>query len=361
MGVIPVCNLIVNSYKGDYEVSIIGKKDEKYLKKYIFKNISIDSFLIVDEKLIKLFPFIKNYWSYNNIISIKSCEKSKTLANCESVIKKLIRLGFKKNMTLVALGGGVIQDITSFTSSILFRGVDWIFVPTTLLSQSDSCIGSKNCINYDKTKNLLGTFYPPIKIFSFLSFLDTLSVNEIKSGIGEILHYYFVDNSNLLYEIKDNYDELIQNRNLLEKHITQSLEIKKRMVEIDEFDKGERVVFNYGHTFGHALESISNFSITHGQAVTRGMDIANYISYKESKINYNTYKEYRKILEKNFPEMKLNNNQIEKFIKLLKSDKKSYSGQIRCIIPDDNNMIVHSITDFIIFKKIITQYVNEVW
>ena len=292
--------LTINSFKGSYEVEIINSFEEKNKRSYIFEGLSLNSFLIIDENLLNLFPFIKNYWPQRLIYSAKAGEESKTLRESEKVIKKLIEAGFKKNMILIALGGGVIQDLTSFIASILFRGVEWIYIPTTLLSQADSCIGGKTSINFLQTKNLLGTFYPPKKIFTFLSFLESLNPNEIKSGIGEILHYYFIDNNQLKNEIRDNYNNLIVNRELLENHIIESLSIKKIMVEKDEFDKGPRIIFNYGHTFGHALEVISNFYINHGQAVTRGMDIANYISLKKNMISLNTFKENRSILEKNF-------------------------------------------------------------
>ena len=292
--------LLINSYRGSYEVKVINNKEEKIERSSIFRDISSNSFLIVDEALIEIYPFIKEYWNKEFIISIEACEHSKTLNQSAIVIKKLVESGFKRNMTLIALGGGVIQDLTSFVSSIIFRGVNWIFIPTTLLSQADSCIGSKTSINFNETKNILGTFYPPKKVFTFLSFLESLNSEEIKSGIGEILHYYFVDNSSLINEIRDQYDDLIKNRKLIEKHIFESLSIKKKMIEIDEFDRGPRAIFNYGHTFGHALEVISEFKVSHGQAVTRGMDLANFISLKNNFITYRKFEYYRSILEKNF-------------------------------------------------------------
>lgn len=354
--------LIINSFRGPYEVKIINKEEEKSLIPSIFKSISTNSFLIVDEKLIQLYPFIKEYWHKDLTITIKACEDSKTLTQSVHVIKKLIESGFKRNMTLVALGGGVIQDLTSFISSILFRGVDWIFVPTTLLSQADSCIGSKTSINFHKVKNILGTFYPPKKIFSFLSFLDSLDIDEIKSGLGEILHYYFVEYSYLKDEIRDQYDDLINNRKLIENHIYESLAIKKKMVEKDEFDKGPRAIFNYGHTFGHALEVIFEFKVSHGQAVTRGMDLANFIAFKENYITRDNYKYYRSVLEKNFPKLKLKNKEINSFIELLKKDKKASSKEIICILPKSTNqMIIHPISNIESFYNVIDEYINLFW
>ena len=363
MGVIHVSKkLKVNSFKGSYEVEIINPKEEKKVRDMIFKELSQSSFLIIDENLINLFPFITQFWSKKNIYPVRASENSKTLRQSEKLIKKLIETGFKKNMKLIALGGGVIQDLTSFVASLIYRGVDWIFVPTTLLSQADSCIGSKTSINFQNTKNLLGTFNPPKKIFSFLSFLETLDSSEIKSGIGEILHYYIVDNSDLIKEIRDKFDDLLINRTLLQKHIEESLAIKKNMVEKDEFDKGPRAIFNYGHTFGHALEVISGFEVSHGQAVTRGMDLANYIALKYSMITIDSFREYRSVLEKNFPVYKLSIKEIKNFISLLRKDKKALSGEIICILPTLNKeMTIFSISDLNRLEKIIYDYLKNFW
>ena len=162
----------------------------------------------------------------------------------------------------------------------MYRGVDWIFFPTTLLAQGDSCIGSKTSINFGKFKNQVGGFYPPVNIYIDLAFLATLKDIDIKSGLGEMCHYYIVAGEEDFMRYKREYDFALSDKNVLAGIIARSLEIKKGYIEIDEFDQKERQVFNYGHSFGHAIESLTDYRIPHGIAVSYGMDMANFISVK---------------------------------------------------------------------------------
>ncbi|TGN18793.1 iron-containing alcohol dehydrogenase [Leptospira idonii] len=267
-----------------------------------------------------------------NVILIEANELNKTPEFCLTLIKIMVDNGIKKSSKLVAVGGGVIQDIASFISSILFRGIDWIFFPTTLLAQADSCIGSKSSINFDQVKNLLGTFNPPSEIYINTSFLNTLSVSDIKSGIGEIFHYYYYKNSDYIPRMVSQYHEILANRGLIEPYIKESLSIKKEMVEKDEFDKGPRRVFNYGHTFGHALEALTDYYLNHGQAVTIGMDLANYISLNLGFIDQLQYDIMRKELEINFPEFRFPLESFDKYLQLLSKDKKNTNENVTCIL-----------------------------
>ncbi len=346
----------INSHRGSYSVEIIGHKESREKQLKILKEISINSFVIIDRNVFELYPQIVANWSKESLIILEACEENKTLDKCKLILTNLIDLGFKKNMKLVAIGGGVIQDITAFISSIIFRGVDWFFLPTTLLSQADSCIGSKTSINFNNTKNLLGTFYPPKIIYTFLNFLDSLSDDDIKSGIGEILHYYLVDNNNNTLIINEEYEMLLRDHALFEKHINESLLIKRKMVEKDEFDKGPRRIFNYGHTFGHAIEVITDYKVSHGQAVTRGMDMANFIALSNGLIDMNHFTLLRQMLKKNLPSFKLDLSEIDKFITLLKKDKKSTKDQIVCILPDKTEgMKLFSLSK----KTKITEYLKD--
>ena len=179
----------------------------------------------------------------------------------------------KKNK-LIVIGGGITQDVGGFAAAIYKRGINWIFIPTTILSMTDSCIGSKVSINRG-SKNMLGLFGAPNKIFISDYFLNSLSKHDITSGIGEALklsliggiqsYKYFLDQYN-----KKNYINIIKISSL----------IKKQLIEYDEFDENERRVLNYGHTIGHAIESVSNYFIPHGIAVLIGMYVINMLFYK---------------------------------------------------------------------------------
>ena len=160
---------------------------------------------------------------------MKATEKNKSFSNLNNIIVQLINHGITRKTRLIAIGGGIIQDIVCFISSTIFRGVNWIFYPTTLLAQADSCIGSKSSINFQKYKNLIGTYHPPLKINIDISFLNTLSKEEIHSGIGEILKVYIIAQSKKIIELS----KIVKNDLLivdnLKPHINESLKIKKKL------------------------------------------------------------------------------------------------------------------------------------
>ncbi len=295
--------------------------------------INEGSFFIIDSKVYNLY-LERSFEEVpkSRYIIVEAKESNKTLDKCKDIINYMVSQKVRRNKKLVAIGGGIIQDLTSFTASVLYRGVDWVFFPTTLLSQADSCIGGKTSINLGDRKNIIGNFYPPNKIFIDTSFLRTLPNDDIKSGIGEMLHFYFYSNSNFITELIGNYNKIIDNRKELIKYIQESLTIKKRVIEIDEFDKGERHKFNFGHTFGHALETATNYKIKHGQAVTIGMDIANFISFKLKLISEDEFKRLHKILEINFPNYNWTNFDLDRYIEALSNDKKNIGNKLGCIV-----------------------------
>lgn len=281
-----------------------------------------------------------------NYVLIESTEKAKTLEYVDVVITSLLEKNVKRNKHLVAIGGGVVQDITAFISSILFRGVSWYFIPTTLLGQCDSCIGSKSSINFKGYKNLLGTFNPPVKIFICPIFLESLSEIEIRSGIGEMFHYFLTVGINEAEEISKDFPEILNNRALLLNFIYKSLNIKKTIIEIDEFDTGIRHIFNYGHTFGHAIETLTDYKICHGQAVTLGIDIANYISFRMGLISQNDYSKIKNIILFNIPDLEITETSIDQYIEILKKDKKNIENKLGCILPIEIGRVEKRYLDF---------------
>ena len=343
----------IQSYKGKYKV-VFSELDFNS-----FKNIDETSFLVIDSKVDKLYPNIKENFEDNLVFVVEAIESNKTVDKCMELVNKLVSSKFKRNHNIVAVGGGIIQDIVGFTSSILYRGINWIFVPTTLLSQADSCIGSKTSINFGDTKNLLGTFHPPKIIYCCYEFLNTLERSEIESGIGEMLHYFLVEGSQMSFDINDQYDMLFDDRSQLERYIHESLTIKKKMVTKDEFDQNERRVFNYGHTFGHAIEAITNHKVPHGQAVTIGMDIANYVSYKMGNLKEEEYVNMNHFLKKNMPIFRLEENMIDSYMDLLKKDKKNISNSVTCILPYAfGDIRVECVQDLEFLKKTLIAYID---
>jgi 3-dehydroquinate synthase len=179
----------------------------------------------------------------------------------------------------------------------MYRGVDWVHIPTTLLAQGDSCIGSKTSINFGKFKNQLGNFFSPKQIFIDVNFLKTLDKADLISGLGEMAHYFLVSSCEDFLYFKSEYHNAQNNLNILKDLIIRSLEIKKSYIEIDEFDQNERQVFNYGHSFGHALESLTNYRIPHGIAVSIGMDMSNFMSVKYGYMTEEARQEIRLLLK----------------------------------------------------------------
>jgi 3-dehydroquinate synthase len=346
----------IKSYRKDYYVDFVEEISDNLLT-----NLSENGFLLIDSNIYNLYPCFKNAFDESKTFVVKACEQDKSFEYSHLIIERLVESGFKRNHKLIAVGGGITQDLAGFTSSILYRGVEWVFFPTTLLAQADSCIGSKTSINFGGAKNLIGTFHPPSKIYCFDGFLPTLKEDDIKSGIGEMLHYFLIEDTKLAENLMSQYDQILAgNLSLVSEHTSQSLKIKKKLIEKDEFDAKERKIFNYGHTFGHAIETLTNYSISHGRAVTLGIDLANFISYKLGFIKYELYNKLHKIIYKNIPTFTFKEEELNRYISLLSKDKKNVDKSIGCILlKQENKAELTLISDTDNLKQIIQEYFKQ--
>jgi 3-dehydroquinate synthase len=318
----------VKSIVHDYAVQFIDDS-----KEILDSELKDGDVVIIDNNVRALYPDILNgIFQQNVVVGIDADECQKSYQGLVPIIEKLIAGGFRKNHRLIGIGGGIIQDVTAFTSSIMYRGVSWLFFPTTLLAQGDSCIGSKTSINFGEFKNQVGGFYPPNKVYIDLNFLDTLSNSELQSGLGEMCHYFVVAGEEDFKRYKDEYSFALENKAILSSLIARSLEIKKRYIEIDEFDRNKRQVFNYGHSFGHAIESLTNYEVPHGIAVSYGMDMANFVSVKMDYLEVKIRQEIRELLEQIWNGYVIRNLSIEKFAHALSKDKKNLGKELRLIL-----------------------------
>lgn len=203
-------------------------------------------------------------------------EERKGLDSVMEIYDRLMERSAKKNMTLISIGGGIVQDVTGFVASTLYRGLNWVFVPTTLLAQADSCVGSKTSLNYKRFKNLIGTFYPPSEVHIHAPFLETLDDSDFLSGLGEVVKLHIMGGSETTERLAANLPSILGRKAaVMLEAIRCSLSIKLSYMEGDEFDTGRRNLLNFGHCFGHALETVSEYAIPHGQAVVIGMLFAN--------------------------------------------------------------------------------------
>ncbi len=312
----------------DYDVEFIDNTSE------VLKNeISPGDYIIIDNKIKDLYgDELQHILDSVQYLGIDASEPQKSYEGLMPIIKLLIENGFKKNNRLIAIGGGITQDVTAFIASILYRGVDWFFFPTSLLAQGDSCIGSKTSINFGEYKNQIGGFYPPNKIYINTDFLDTLTLPDLKSGLGEMCHYFIVSGEDDFKRFKNEYNSALENKIILKGLIMRSLEIKKRYIEIDEFDKKEREVFNYGHTFGHAIESLTNYKVPHGIAVSYGMDMSNFFSAKLGYIPDAVRLEIRELLQQIWEGTDISYISVEKYKIALSKDKKNVNRNLGLIL-----------------------------
>jgi len=318
----------VKSIVRDYEVRFIQDT-----KKILTEELKDGDAVIIDNNIKMLYPdILSGALETNAVIGIDASEQQKSYQGLVSIIERLINGAFRKNYRLIAIGGGISQDVTAFTASIMYRGVEWLFFPTTLLAQGDSCIGSKTSINFGRFKNQVGGFYPPSKIFIDLNFLNTLPESELQSGLGEMCHYFVVAGEDDFKRYKREYPLALRDRDILSGLITRSLEIKKSYIEIDEFDRNERQVFNYGHSFGHAIESLTGYSVPHGIAVSFGMDMANFISVKLKYMPESIRYEIRELLEQIWAGYSITSMSVEKFVNALSKDKKNVGKELRLIL-----------------------------
>lgn len=285
-----------------------------------------NSVIITDQNVKK---FYGKYFKKFPIIVIKPGEKNKKLQTIESLAEKLVDLGADRSTTLIALGGGVVGDITGFLASIYMRGVDFIQIPTTLLAMIDASIGGKTGVDLDKGKNLVGTFHQPKKIILDLNFLQTLPEKDWQNGMAEIIKHSIIDGK-LFYWIDKNKDKIKkQDKNILKQLINKNIAIKKNIVNKDERERGVRAILNLGHTFGHAIETLSNYKIEHGKAVAIGLVYS-------AKIG--NLKELDKLVEllKYFglPTIIPSKYKPKDILKAMKADKKVKNKKIVLIIPE---------------------------
>jgi 3-dehydroquinate synthase len=204
-------------------------------------------------------------------ILLNAAESSKELQVVPDIIVSLRKKGANRQTKLVAVGGGVIQDVACFTASIYMRGIEWTYVPTTLLAMVDSCIGGKSSINVSSYKNLVGTFHPPKEIIIDPTVADSLPVEAKIGGLLEACKICFCRGEQEFQRYLDLRVSSQLDSATSEKVIAAALTAKKWFIEVDEFDRGERLLLNFGHTFGHALEAASRFRLSHGIAVGVGM------------------------------------------------------------------------------------------
>jgi len=324
----------IHSVFGSYRVVF-----DEQLKSLLPFFEDINAAFMVDEKVFRLYPELCQKIVPDRLILVKANEGNKSYHAIIKLYERLTTFKAKRNLTLIGIGGGIIQDISGFIASTLYRGINWIYCPTTLLAQADSCIGAKTSLNFGKYKNLIGTFFPPDQVILSTVFLATLSKKDFYSGMGEIVKLFLIDGKDSVdYFINIILKEDYHYRNNIFPLILKSLEIKKEFIEKDEFDKGIRNILNFGHCIGHAIESISNYRVPHGQAVTLGIIWANAISVKKGLLTASTEEFlFHTILANTFTLKKeLAGIRPDLIVDAMKKDKKREGAGLAIILMKEN-------------------------
>lgn len=321
--------LKIASSLGDYSVNWCHPNDDTY--RQLFHRCRA---LIVDQNVWDIYGSDPDTFGVpENVIFQVAREDLKTLDTCITLCEQLLQAGFRRGEYLLAVGGGIVQDVATLTASLLFRGIPWVYVPTTLLTQADSCIGGKSSINLKHWKNQIGNFYPPKEIYIVPDYLQSLPEVEIRSGLGEVLKVHLLSGPEMAERIVQDGPKLLTDGEVQAQAVHRALMSKAAIIEADEFDQGHRLILNYGHTFGHALEAATNFAVAHGVGVTLGADLANYLAWQLGRISRADYELMHDPLHHNLRLSDWSDFALEAYFQALRRDKKNKDGAYGFILP----------------------------
>lgn len=316
--------LRIKSKQGDYEVEFCDALDFSH---FSLNRKESEYFVLADNSVWNLFSHKLIALDGFPIYLIDSNEESKTLEGVNNFAKWLINNRANKSSTILAIGGGIVQDLATFTAHIFKRGIKWEYFPTTLLSQSDSCIGAKCGINLMPYKNQLGVMHSPKKVWIASEFLETLDDETLMSGFGEILKLSLTPPYRFYSELKTELFKNGINRERTPVWVSKSLRAKQAIIESDEYENDLRRILNYGHSFGHALEAVSENKVSHGYGVLFGIDLINYLANRWGILEKEIYLDIRTTIQSNFSTNFLPAGlTATMLIDALKTDKKISSG-----------------------------------
>lgn len=327
----------------DYNIEISDNKFDKLKSDLDEYTAGKRRLFVISEKVYSLY---KKHLSLNpeETLILPDGESEKNFKNYIKILERAYELGLTRKDIMIAVGGGVIGDITGFAAATYMRGISYIQVPTTLLAMVDSSVGGKTAVDLKNGKNIVGAFHQPSAVFININFLKTLEKRQLMSGLGEIIKYAFIEDSckyekpvfffEYLTLCSDKFFEL--DTVTIIRLIDYSLKLKISVVEKDEKEADLRKVLNFGHTLAHALETVTNYKkYTHGEAVVYGIYFALNIAFKQGLINYSYYRLSVELLEKfNFKNMNISKSfDCKKLVELMKKDKKSTQDSIIMVLP----------------------------
>lgn len=277
----------------------------------------------VDECVLEQYPAL--FETLDRVCSVRAGEAHKNMESLFRLTETLLSFGTGRKDPLIAVGGGITGDMVGFTASIYKRGVPFINVPTTFLSMLDSCIGGKTAVNFHGYKNVLGTFYDAKEVLIAPEFLKTLSEREIINGIGELVKYTFLSDRITLFEVNSLLPRILKKElSVLENFIRRAVEVKISFIEADYKESGTRKILNFGHTIGHAIESLFKYSkYNHGEAVMIGIYYELVLSHILKGLPAETVEDYADFLKQILEIPKFDMNEGREILEYIKNDKKN--------------------------------------
>lgn len=293
------------------------------------------------------------------IYTFPAGEENKTLDTVKDIYRFLIEEGFDRKDMLLALGGGVVGDVTGYVAATYLRGIKFVQIPTTLLAQADSSIGGKTGVDFDGYKNMIGAFKMPSLVYMNMQVHQTLEERQFFSGFAEVMKSALIRDS-LFYEwlIENMYEICEKKSDVLEEMVIRSCKIKKQIVEKDPEEQGERALLNLGHTIGHAIEKYKNFSLYHGECVALGCVAAAYISWKKDYLTMEEYYEIRDMFVPFYLPISIDGIDPQKIVELTKTDKKMEAGKIKYVLL---KKIGKAFIDTSVTEEEILNAVNEIY
>lgn len=349
-----ILNVEINNNNNNYSITISDNEISKMMSDINECTKNQKRLFIVSKKVYKLYENSLDI-NKNELLILNDGEKEKNFKNYIKILKTATEKGLTRKDVIIAIGGGVIGDICGFAASTYMRGIDFIQVPTTLLSMVDSSVGGKTAIDMDGYKNIIGSFYQPKSVFININFLHTLSDKEFASGLGEVLKYAFIEETCgykhplFLFEyLTLSYSKVFEKEAMtIIRLIEYCLLLKIAVVNQDEKESNLRKVLNLGHTIGHALETITNYKgFTHGEGVVQGIFFIFDYAYSKGLISYSYYRLSIDLLNKyGFKnQFAYKKYPCKKLLEIIQKDKKASSDKITFIVPSEKKQV--SIMDF---------------
>jgi 3-dehydroquinate synthase len=289
-------------------------------------------FVIVDERVAALYGNAFAPFASAPRYALRAVESEKTLSGVERALLALQAAGGDKRTTVVAIGGGIVQDVATLAAHLWYRGVPYVYVPTTLLAMADSCIGAKCAVNLGAFKNQIGTFQSPRRVLVCERFVDTLEPDDVRSGYGEIVKLAIIDSAAAFARLRDDVTAGGFAGAQLAAHVRASLATKRRIIELDEHERDLRRILNYGHTFAHALESVTDNAVPHGLAVSWGVDVANFAALRLGLLPRDAYDAVHAFVARCFAYRPERRYDAGALFAAMKRDKKAAAGTVALIL-----------------------------